>query len=117
MFVGRRHMLDSDEARAEALLKQMNLEAHAGIGEPGRVESVGVFRRLRWASLGAAEAVRILEIHQRAGRLPPEGVEALERYRRFHEAAELVLVGHPSYPWDPATTLPRTDFWDRSEIG
>ncbi len=104
--------MDGDKRRAEALLREMNpgpsVEAAA---------NVGVFRRLHWASLGAAEAVRILETHRRAGRLTPEGLEALERYRKFYEAAELILVGNFPYPVDPAATAPRADFRDENEVG
>ena len=74
--------MDSDQRRAEALLDEMNL----GIDRPGSTANVGVFRRLHWASCDAAETVRILE-----------------RYRKFHEAAELILVGHFPHPKDPTS--------------
>jgi hypothetical protein len=91
--------LDSDERRAEALLKEMNLE----IGQESSTANVGVFRRLRWASWGAAETVRILETHRHARRLVPVGLETLERYRKFHEAAELIIVGCFPHPKDPTS--------------
>lgn len=98
--------MDSDERRAEALLREMNPGPNAGVGQPGLAANVGVFRRLHWASRGATEAVRILEAHRRAGRLTAEGLETLERYREFHEAAELILVGYFQYPGDPTSTAP-----------
>jgi len=91
--------LDSDQRRAEALLDEMNL----GIDRPGSTASVGVFRRLRWASCDAAETVRILETHRRACGLTPVGLEILERYRRFHEAAELIIVGRFPHPKEPTS--------------
>lgn len=99
--------MESDEWRAEALLREMNPGPNAGMGPPGPAANIGVFRRLHWASLGAAEAVRILETHRRAGGLTtPEGLETLERHRKFYEAAELVLVGHFPCPGDPTSTAP-----------
>lgn len=92
--------MDSDERRAEALLAKMDL----GIEQSGSTANVDAFRRLRWASRGAAEAVRILETHRRVSSLTPKGLETLERYRKFHEAAELILVGHFPYPKDTAST-------------
>jgi hypothetical protein len=89
--------LDSDERRAEALLREIDSEIDQWVS----TANVGVFRRLRWASWGAAEAVRILETQRRAGGLAPAGLEALKRYRKLHEAAELILVGHFPYPKDP----------------
>ena len=103
--------MDSDVRRAETLLREMNPGPDAGIGQSGIAENVGVFRRLHWASRGAAEAVRILETHRRVAGLTPEGLEALERYRKFHEAAELILVG--VFPGEPTPTasheLPKRD--------
>lgn len=112
VFVGRRHLLESDVQRAEVLLREINAE----MGESGFAANVGVFRRLRWAARDAAEAVRILETHRRAGRLTPEGLETLERYRKFYEAAELILIGQYPYPGDPVATAPRADFWDENEV-
>jgi hypothetical protein len=106
-------LLASDERRAEVLLREMDLE----MWQSRPTENVGVFRRLRWASRGAAEAVRILATYQRASGLTLKSLEALERYRKFHEAAELVLVGRFSYPVDPVATAPLADFWDESEAG
>lgn len=80
------------------------MDLNAGIGWLGLAANVGVFRRLHW---GHPEAVRLLEVHQCAGKLTPKGLEALERYRKFHEVAELILVGHFPYPGEPASTAPR----------
>lgn len=107
--------MESDVQRAEVLLREMNPGLNAG--ESGFAANVGVFRRLRWAARGAAEAVRILETHRRAGKLTPEGLETLERYRKFYEAAELIQVGQYPYPGDPIVTAPRADFWDENEVG
>lgn len=94
--------MDGDERKQEDLFREMVLGPNARMGRPGLAASPGPFRRLLWAIRDSAEAVRILETHRRAGRLTPEGLKTLERYRRFHEAAVLVLVGHCPRPDGPA---------------
>lgn len=67
------------------------MDLNAGIGWLGLAANVGVFRRPHWA---AREAVMLLETHRCAGRLTPEGLESLKRYKKLYEAAELVFIGH-----------------------
>lgn len=86
--------MDGDERRAEDLLREIDLGSNARMGRSGLAASPGSFRCLLWAVRDSAEAVRILETHRRAGRLTPEGLKTLERYRKFHEATVLALVGH-----------------------
>lgn len=85
-----------DRKAVDALFKELERSLLRD-GPDGPILGAGWSCRLYWAACETAEAARIFEAHRRRDGLTPEGHEALERYERIYESAELALLAHFPY--------------------